>query len=184
MGICLSAVVILLFAGQEGQQPLGVRVPAGQRGDDLLLVAEEVFQTTVSEIVDGDSVVVQDLGKRVRLRLHGVDAPELSQPFGREAHAFLTKLITGKTITVRRRSRSRAGAETIARLEADGADVSAALISSGLAWHCGRFAENRDLAIAQQVAKDGKRGLWQDATPTPPWKHRGAAECWEDDKGR
>lgn len=176
----VSIALILLFAGQQGPRPFDAPVPAGQRTDGLVLVAEEVFQAQVSVVLDGDSVLVQDGLQKIVIRVQGVDAPESSQRFGYEAAALLRELLGDKTVTVRRRGRKTESGETIARVEVNGADVSRALISNGLAWRCDRFAEDRGLASAETAAKNGRRGLWQDASPTPPWKHRGAAECWEE----
>ena len=184
MSVWLSTVLVVLFAGQQDQPPPGGRERAGQRFDGLVLVAEEVFQAQVSDVPDGDSLLVQDGGRRVRVRLDGVDAPELSQPFGSQAQAFLRQLVMNKRVTVRRRSRASETADTIAQLEVDGADVSVALVSAGLAWHCSRYGENRAVAAAEKGARDGKRGLWQDSRPTPPWAHRGVGECWHEIKGR
>jgi micrococcal nuclease len=183
MPLHLSIAATLFLAVQTGERVVDLRVRTGQRGDNVL-VAEEVFKASVRDVVDGDSVVVQDNGKTTVLRLDGVDAPELSQAFGNDARDFLRNLLIGKVVIVRRLSRLHPNGESLARVEVDDADVSAALISRGLAWHCGRYAENRELAVAEKVAKDGKQGLWRDATPTPPWVFRGVTSCWQDAKRR
>jgi endonuclease YncB( thermonuclease family) len=178
MSLWLSSVLVVLFASQQDQEPLGGRERAGQRVDGLMLVAEEVFQARVTDVLDGDSVLVQDGARAIRVQLHGVDAPELSQSFGGQAQAFLRQLVSGKTLTVRRNGTGNGGA--IAELDVDGTDVSAALVSAGLAWQCSRHAETQDLAAAEKAARHARRGLWQDVAPTPPWTHRGAAGCWDD----
>ncbi|HGJ5916276.1 MAG TPA: thermonuclease family protein, partial [Arsenophonus nasoniae] len=41
------------------------------------------FSGRVVNVIDGDTVFVLTEGKRVKVRLIGIDAPELGQPFGR-----------------------------------------------------------------------------------------------------
>jgi len=145
-----------------------------------ILVAEEVFQATVTSVEDGDSVVVKSRAsaESIALVVAEVDAPELTQAGGPEARAFLSRFALGKTVTVRLKSAT----ERSARIEIDGVDVSAALIRGGMAWHCPRFTEERELIGAEADARAAKRGLWSTPRPTPPWLFRGAGACWQQKK--
>jgi len=153
---------------------------AGRLQDFSVLVAEEVFQATVTATEDGDSLVVRPLtgGDSVRVHIVGVDAPEMPQPWGPEAKAFLDRLLTDKTVTVR----IKAAMERLAQVEVDGSDVSLSIVRNGMAWHCPRFAQENDLAHAEAEARRAKRGLWGRPQPTPPWLYRGAGVCWEHQK--
>jgi micrococcal nuclease len=153
---------------------------AAWTAQDLLTVTEEVFNATVVAVEDGDSVTVDESGERRRLHLDGVDAPELAQRFGPEAKAFLDRLVNSKLVTVRLRSRSPRGEESIARLEVNGSDVSAALIRNGMARYCGQHADDRELQRAENDAQAAKRGLWSTVASTPPWQYRGVANCWQE----
>jgi micrococcal nuclease len=59
----------------------------------------DAFVATVERVVDGDTFVAVRDGRRVRVRLIGVDAPESVKPdapvecYGREASALLTRLL-------------------------------------------------------------------------------------------
>jgi micrococcal nuclease len=61
----------------------------------------DAFGATVERVVDGDTFVAVRDGRRVRVRLIGVDAPESVKPdapvecYGREASALLTRLLPG-----------------------------------------------------------------------------------------
>ena len=67
-----------------------------------------VFETTVAAdfigrvvgITDGDTVRVMRDGVAVKIRLHGIDAPESRQAFGSRSKQFLSAAIAGKTVTV------------------------------------------------------------------------------------
>jgi endonuclease YncB( thermonuclease family) len=148
-----------------------------RRYQEPTLVAEEVLQADVTSVEDGDSLVVKTVatGESMVVHIAGVDAPELSQPGGAEAKAFLGQLLTGKRVTVR----LKRTIDRVARVEIGASDVSRRLIQSGMAWHCPRFAKEDDLAAAEAEARAAKRGLWSRAQPTPPWLHRGAGVCWQ-----
>ena len=121
--------------------------PAVRAGQDAVLVAEEVFQATVVSIEDGDTLIVRTLANAESMRVHvaGVDAPEMSQPGGPEAKAFLATLVSGKTITVR----LRGTLDSLAHVQVDGVDLAMPLIRNGMAWHCPRFAKESGLAEAE-----------------------------------
>lgn len=62
---------------------------------------------TVERVADGDTVVaVTDNQTKLRIRLLGIDAPEIvhgkipGQPFGQEARDYLDHLVGGKTVRV------------------------------------------------------------------------------------
>ncbi len=172
-------VLVLSSTGVSSQlrEPLPRQEP--------LTVVQEVFESTVLEIIDGDSVVLKDYDATMaRLHLDGVDAPELSQPFGPEARDFLTRLLMRKLVTVRVRVRPTLTREGLARVELHGSDVSSALIRNGMAWYCARFTEDRELDQAAKEARKTRVGLWSGPNPTPPWQHRGATTCWHDGPGR
>ncbi len=61
-------------------------------------------EARVVEVIDGDTVDVQIIGKVERLRLIGMDTPETKDPrkpvqcFGKEASAQAAKVLTGQTV--------------------------------------------------------------------------------------
>lgn len=166
-----SLLIVVAIAAQSAQA-----VPPSESRQSISTVVEEVFSATVTAVPDGDTVTVSAPSEQTTLRIAGIDAPEMSQPGGPEAQAFLSSLVLGKGVTVRLKS----VAERFARIEIGGTDVSAAMIRRGMAWHCARYTDDRELADAETDARASKRGLWSRPAPTPPWLHRGASACWED----
>jgi len=61
-------------------------------------MSKQTIKAKVIHVVDGDTF---DLSDGTRVRLQGVDAPELKQIGGRESRAYLENLIKGKEVTVR-----------------------------------------------------------------------------------
>jgi hypothetical protein len=59
------------------------------------------YSARVVGISDGDTITVLVAGDRqVKIRLHGIDAPETGQPFGSRAKQAASALAFGKTITI------------------------------------------------------------------------------------
>ena len=102
-------------------------------------------EAEVVRVIDGDTVVVRAriwLGQHIetRVRLEGVDAPELTGSCKRErrmaqqARSFMQSLIGGRGVLLRGIAFGKYGGRVIARVEtADGEDCSRALIRAGLA---------------------------------------------------
>ena len=168
----------LLLIGAAIAAQSAQAVPPPESRQSINTVVEEVFSATVRSVPDGDTLIVNAPAEQTTVRLAGVDAPEMSQPGGPEAQAFLSSLVLGKAVTVRLKS----VAERFARIEIGGTDVSAAMIRGGMAWRCARYTDDRDLTDAETDARASKRGLWSRPAPTPPWLHRGVGACWEDKK--
>ena len=61
------------------------------------LMAED-FTGQVIRVIDGDTVEVMHLGIPERVRLHGVDCPEIGQPYGERASKYTTTHTLRKTV--------------------------------------------------------------------------------------
>jgi len=121
---------------------------------------------------DGDTVTVRWTdGTTRRIRLEGVDAPELAQAHGRVAHRFLNQLLEGRSVFVIAKETDVHG-RLVARVSTATTDSSVALIEAGHAWHFTRFSSDAELAAAERAARAARRGLWSDPEPTPPWAFR------------
>src|SRR3954471_14722415 len=55
---------------------------------------------TVSDVHDGDTLTAQDRGRVIKVRLEGIDAPELAHPFGRQSRDALANLVLHKSVTL------------------------------------------------------------------------------------
>lgn len=129
------------------------------------------FTATLGKVMDGDSFYVKTGGRKVEIRLQGVDCPEKGQPYGDEARAFTRDFLEGRTLTVEELGIDDYG-RTLARVSVEGRDLALALVKAGLAWHFKRYNSDRDLSIAEREAQRARRGLWADPRPVPPWKWR------------
>ena len=126
----------------------------------------------VLHVHDGDSLTVIDQGKKLRVRLAGIDAPELSQPYGWKALRSLSKLCRGKEATLVERGKDEDG-RVLASVTCDKADASAEQVKKGLAWVFRTYLPlGSPLYEMETSARLLQKGLWKDKDPVPPWEWR------------
>jgi micrococcal nuclease len=137
-----------------------------------VLSAAEAYDARVVHVADGDTVTVLRNGHdQVRIRLSGIDAPELHQDFGRQAKALMSQLVYGRAVRVSVRDHDRYG-RTVARLDLDGQDVGLSMLRAGLAWHYTHYDSDPAYASAEAAARSQRAGLWADPHPIAPWDFR------------
>ena len=127
-------------------------------------------------VIDGDTLHVR--GERIRL--FGIDAPELGQPWwdeggeeqdaGEVAKQALEGLIEGKRLAVKV-LREDQYQRAIAIVKVDGKDVARALVSQGWAFASPGSARYRRTGLS---ARRRRRGFWR-GDVTMPWDYRVAA---------
>ena len=126
----------------------------------------------VLEVYDGDTVTVIDGPRKFRVRLYGIDAPEAVQDYGIESRDLLRKLILGKTVAVAVMDVDPYG-RAVARITSGATDVNAEMIREGAAWYYQHFAPKETaFAEAETAARSARKGLWNAASPVPPWDFR------------
>ena len=106
----------------------------------------------VERVVDGDTVRMRvavwiDQELTVAVRVADVNAPELFRPAcpaekakARDAKAFVERFLEGREAVLSDIRRGKYAGRVVARIEADGADLGAALVAAGLAVEEGRGA--------------------------------------------
>ena len=135
-------------------------------------------------VTDGDTLVVN--GKRqhtrcvggTRVRLFGIDAPELKQKCkhangrdflcGRAAAAFLLEHVRGRAVECRGNSEDRYG-RLIAVCFVGGKDLNAMMVGEGWALAYRDYSEK--YVPQENVARDAGKGIWA-MQFVPPWEWR------------
>jgi endonuclease YncB( thermonuclease family) len=131
------------------------------------------FEARVSGITDGDTIKVLHENVQIRIRLWGIDCPELHQSFGTRAKQFTSHLAFGETVTVRVHDRDRYGRTVAEIILQDGRNLNHEIARAGLAWWYVRYARHDlELEALEAQARAAKRGLWADNDPMPPWEFR------------
>lgn len=133
------------------------------------------FTGVVEEVQDGNTMTVVHDGQTSTVRLHGLYAPELGQPYGEEAATYLRNRVEGREVRVRVRDRDRFG-RLVARVVRNGQEVNRQLLRAGFAWYYWWYDEYTQEAARDQAleyrAQRANRGLWAQARPIPPWDWR------------
>lgn len=132
----------------------------------------------VISVADGDTITVLDADKvQHKIRLAGIDAPEKKQAFGNRSKESLSDLVFDKTVNVETEKRDRYGRQ-IGKVLVNGQDVNLVQVERGMAWFYRQYQreqspnDRRLYEAAEDAAKAGKRGLWRDVDPVPPWDFR------------
>lgn len=140
--------------------------------------ANPSFQGVVSKVHDGDSIHLLPAGQqRVIVRLAGIDAPELRQPYGTASRNYLRSLVYNQTVDAYCHKTDRYQRE-LCVIFAAGTDVNLAMINNGFAWHYKKYQSEQTrtqrsrYSAAERSAKTARRGLWQSARPVAPWNYR------------
>lgn len=130
------------------------------------------FSGKVTNVDDGDTLVILHEGQKELVRLHGVDAPEKTQAFGRKAKQFTKEAALGKEVLVAEHGKDDRGRIIGDVTLPDGTNLNRLLVQQGLAWWYWKHSQDKSIRDLEDEAKAEKRGLWRDRIPIPPWVFR------------
>jgi micrococcal nuclease len=127
-------------------------------------------QYRVTKVYDGDTVKVKGNGTQIKVRLMGIDAPELShirgkhgQLYAEEAKRYLTKLVQNRLVELE--NCVPVGYDLyVGVIFLDGKNINLEMIRAGLAEVCSsESSEGFDLEpffSTEKSAKEAKKGIW------------------------
>jgi endonuclease YncB( thermonuclease family) len=139
----------------------------------VLLCATPAFADLsgrVARVHDGDTLTLD--GSKVRL--WGIDAPELKQKCGGTACGVVARdalqaLVQGKVVTCAQKDRDRYQ-RVVASCQVGGADLGEAMVRSGNALDYPRYSRGR-YRQAERDAEIRRAGMWAGRF-VPPWEWR------------
>ena len=157
-----------------GGSEVGTGDNSAARQKEPVRVAQAGSAVTGSaRVIDGDTL---DVGG-VRIRLHGIDAPESGQTCrtggkrwlcGREATRALAGRISGRSVECQERDRDRYG-RLVAACSASGRDLNAWMVAEGWAFAYRRYS---NAYVGEESAeRAARRGVWRGEV-VPPWEWR------------
>uniref|UniRef100_A0A7N0THZ6 TNase-like domain-containing protein n=1 Tax=Kalanchoe fedtschenkoi TaxID=63787 RepID=A0A7N0THZ6_KALFE len=111
------------------------------------------------------------LGRKYRIRLRGIDAPESAMPYGKEAKAELLNLVQGRCLRVFVYDEDRYG-RSVGDVYSNGVFVQEVMLKKGLAWHYAAYDKRPELAEWEKTARAKRVGLWASSNPEKPWEWR------------
>lgn len=141
-------------------------------GCALPLCAEQIAGV-VDRVTDGDTLTIHlKKGRHEKVRLQGIDAPELDQAYGKEAARVLEDLVRDRKVNVQCEGRDDYG-RVLGYVYLKNHSINLEMVKRGAAWHYVYYAkDNKALASAEKAAREAKRGLWKDEAPVAPWDYR------------
>ena len=164
LGILFIAVVIGVFLpkGRRKNIPRGkTRAPYPPRyksrfaepPTDSIAVKDKQI-TGRAYVIDGDTIVI----KKTKIRLAGIDAPELDEPWGQVAKSAMIRICQGGAIRA-----VLTGGSSYDRVVAtcylpDGADIGAELVKQGLALDIPMFSGGK---YRQFETPEARQKLWR-----------------------
>ncbi len=142
-----------------------------ERRDERRLERRPIHGRVVS-VEDGDTCTVLDEGgRRHRVCLYGVDAPERGQAYWSQSKERLASRIYGKDIRFDPVEVDVEG-RNCGRLYLGNHHVNLDLVREGYGWHYTGRERVKEFAEAEREAREHHRGLWSDRHPVEPWKYR------------
>lgn len=155
MSRVVAAIALMCFGVAAGQS----RAPHFDPAHPPHAGDEGVFFGPLVRVKDGDSLVVKVQGVAMDFRLAEIDAPELDQPYGRNAKQELVSLASGAQLVIVPLDTDRYG-RTVAHVWNGNSNLNTELVKRGAAWFYSEYARSEALYDVEQLARDAKLGLW------------------------
>lgn len=129
----------------------------------------EVWTGHVTHVSDGDTLWIKPAnGSAARkVRLLGLDAPEICQPGGVAARAALRDLVADQPVQVRVNFQDSFGRD-LAHLLVAGRDVGALLVGAGHAWASRWHGRPGTYAAQEVAARASRQGVFADPAALLP----------------
>ncbi|MCR2109165.1 thermonuclease family protein [Campylobacter upsaliensis] len=136
---------------------------------------EKELTGKVSKVIDGDTIEL--LAKenpynhitKLKIRLYGIDAPELKQAYGKEAKEYISALVLKQEVSLIIENKDKYD-RIVDTLFLKGQDINKEMVKNGYAHAYESFSKKY---LAEQAdAKMFKLGLWQDERVMSPSEFR------------
>jgi micrococcal nuclease len=132
----------------------------------------ELRKFRVVRIIDGDGLIIIGSDEiEINIRLAGIDAPEINQPFGIESKESLEALIGNRLITMDDPKKGKYG-RYIANVFVEEVWINREMVEKGYAWYDKINSSDYSLQLAEKEAREKALGIWRTANPIPPWEWR------------
>ncbi|WP_270984316.1 thermonuclease family protein [Campylobacter upsaliensis] len=165
------AIIALIFSFNQG---FNAFLPQSLKEQNL----EKELTGKVSKVIDGDTIeLLAKTSKenpynhiaKLKIRLYGIDAPELKQAYGKEAKEYLSALVLKQEVSLIIENKDKYD-RFVGTLFLKGQDINKEMVKNGYAHAYESFSKKY---LAEQAdAKMFKLGLWQDEKAVKPSEFR------------
>jgi endonuclease YncB( thermonuclease family) len=178
--VIVNSVVLSVGLGSIVYSYLTKKTPSTLATTNLPSTTD--WQIKEGSIYDGDTLrLVDSKGQELKVRLCGIDAPEIKQEGGVMARDYLRSILKNvekvHLIEVEKDRYGRTVGEIfIDRPDGEEFHINSEMVMKGMAWHYGQYSGNcpnqEGLIRAEKIAQEDKTGIWQSKNPIPPWEWR------------
>ncbi|EAI6218787.1 thermonuclease [Campylobacter upsaliensis] len=174
LSLSLVIAIIVLFFSLNQSLSFNAFLPQDFKEQNL----EKELTGKVSKVIDGDTIeLLAKTSKenpynhiiKLKIRLYGIDAPELKQAYGKEAKEFLSALVLKQEVSLIIENKDKYD-RFVGTLFLKGQDINKEMVKNGYAHAYESFSKKY---LAEQAdAKMFKLGLWQDERAVKPSEFR------------
>ncbi len=137
----------------------------------------------VTRVADGDTLTIRDTnGDKRKVRLLGIDAPELKMEGGQQSKRHLERLLkqNGQNVKIYFPDRKKADryGRVIGKVVSGDVDINYQMVRDGQAWYYRNYQKDvmrKDRSLyedAMSQARQERKGLWASDNPEQPWEWR------------
>uniref|UniRef100_A0ACD5Y3W1 Uncharacterized protein n=1 Tax=Avena sativa TaxID=4498 RepID=A0ACD5Y3W1_AVESA len=133
----------------------------------------DTLRSTIDEagykiiICSGNEIVA----RKYRIRMRGIDAPELKMPYGEESKEALVKLIGGKSTTIYVYGKDQFE-RYVGDIYCDNVFIQEQMLKNGHVWHFKNYDKRPVFFQWERKARAARKGLWASNNPEKPWNWR------------
>ncbi|EAH9135646.1 thermonuclease [Campylobacter upsaliensis] len=174
LSLSLVIAIIALFFSLNQSLSFNAFLPQDFKEQNL----EKELTGKVSRVIDGDTIeLLAKTSKtnpynhiaKLKIRLYGIDAPELKQAYGKEAKEFLSALVLKQEVSLIIENKDKYD-RFVGTIFLKGKDINKEMVKNGYAHAYESFSKKY---LAEQAdAKMFKLGLWQDERAVKPSEFR------------
>jgi endonuclease YncB( thermonuclease family) len=132
-----------------------------------------VLPGRVLRVIDGYTLDVRLSSGQIRVRLHGIDAPERNQSGGAESTRWLHAVLQDADVNLEPVSQDQYD-RLVAIVHLEGTNINESLVRAGHAWAYRRYLRRTDRGWCdlEHAAREARVGLWAAGAPHAPWEFR------------
>ncbi|WP_094585151.1 thermonuclease family protein [Synechococcus sp. BO 8801] len=145
-----------------------------------LLTPLAALAATVISVGDGDTLRVEEAGRKLTIRVACIDAPEMAQaPYGQQARAALQQMLpVGSSVTLKTQTKDRYGRTVSEVFTADGRNAGLTLVQQGHTFAYRQYlkqCEQWAYLDREKLAERYHVGVWRvEGGIERPWDFRAA----------
>jgi endonuclease YncB( thermonuclease family) len=134
---------------------------------------QPVLVGRVLNVIDGDTIAVELSSGPIRVRFDSIDAPEMDQPWGREARTQLAGRIDQREVALSVTTQDQYD-RLVAVVYLDDENVNGWIVQHGHAWAYRDYLTDDRYCLWEASARSQALGLWGSPASGPyaPWEWR------------